>query len=604
MWCLMPSLTFVKRGLLILIFGIGLVPHGVTFAADKKEVSEIDYPLVVLNAASLQRLRDNAGLMFETAERADMTDRVDQWTAETLKETKGIDRTRPFGMMLYLNTESLIRPIGISYLPVTNLEDALQTLAYGTGTIVPIEGKANRHEIVYTDNFKIRTLYQGNYLFVVGPDGNDTTLDFNFPEPEKLVTRLTAQYDIAISCLIKSIPPGMKLLALQAFKSQAIADLQQRDDEPVSVYRLRRANGEGWVELLDKVINQGEEFTIGGRIDLEKKIANIDIEIAGSKDSKLAKLFQNMAGKRTYFGNLVANPSTFTMSVSWLLDEQQRKLFITYFEAAQRDLAKSAVQDAAADLGKIVDPIFKTLMTTADVGHLDAIAQLTGTEQGGFVLLGGVKLATSRNLPTQIEQLLTYVKENPNGNELMEKLELSAEVIDSFPVHRLPIDPPDKTGQRMFGESAQLYLYASPQAVWLAFGGETALDSLKQGINAVALPQGAKPGRNRVPFQFVTHAKNWLSVSDTENPAAEPFNERARASFEADNDAMTLEIRPTDRGVRIRLEFEGGYLGLMGRGVTNGIENGFFQPGQRGPGGRRPGGNRPNTPPTPPQTNN
>ena len=497
-----------------------------------------------------------------------------------------------------------MRPIGISYLPVENLDDTLQTLAYGTGTVVPVEGNTNRHEIIYTDNFKIRTFFRNGYLFVVGPDGNDTSLDFNFPDPEKLSTRLTAQYDIAISCLIKSIPPGMKLLALQAFKNQAIADLQQRDDEPESVYRLRRANGEGWVELLDKVVNQGEEFTIGGRIDPEKKIANIDVEIAGSKDSKLAKLFQNMAGKRTYFGNLVTNPSTFTMSVSWLLDEQQRKLFVTDFEAAQRDLGKMAVQDAAADLGKIVDPIFKTLMTTADVGHLDALAQLTGTEQGGFVLLAGVKLATSRNLPTQIEQLLTYVKDNPNGNDLAEKLELAAEVIDSLPVHRLPIDPPDKTGQRLFGEKAQLYVYATPQAVWLAFGGDTALDSLRQAVSTVALPQAAQQGRNRVPFQFMTHAKNWLSVADTENPAAAPFNERARASFESDNDAMTLEIRPTDRGVRIRFEFEGGFLGLMGRGVSSGIENGFFQPGRRGPGGRGPGGNPRDTPTTPPQTNN
>ena len=603
MRCSMPSLTSIKRSLAPLFLGFFLIPCEMVAAADKA-ASDVDYPLVVLNVASLQRLRDHAGLMFESAERKDMTDRVDQWTAETLKETKGIDRSRPFGMMLYLNTESFVRPIGISYLPVENLDDTLLTLAYGTGTIVPVEGKADRHEIIYSDNFKIRTFFRNGYLFVVGPDGNDTSLDFNFPDPEKLSTRLTAQYDIAISCLIKSIPPGMKLLALQAFKSQAIADLQQRDDEPESVYRLRRANGEGWVELLDKVVNQGEEFTIGGRIDPEKKIANIDVEIAGSKDSKLAKLFQNMAGKRTYFGNLVTNPSTFTASVSWLLDEQQRKLFVTYFEAAQRDVAKSGNQDAASELGKIADPVFKTLITTADVGHLDALAQLTGTEQGGFVLLGGIKLATSRNLPTQIEQLLSYVKDNPNGNELMEKLELAAEVIDSFPVHRLPIDPPDKTGQRMFGEKAQLYVYASPQAVWFAFGGDTALESLRQAVSTVALPQAVQQGRNRVPFQFITHAKNWLSVADTETPASQPFNERARASFESDNDAMTLEIRPTDRGVRIRFEFEGGFLGLMGRGVSSGIENGFFQPGQRGPGGRRPGGNPPNTPTTPPQTNN
>ena len=561
-----------------------------SFAAD----TEIDYPLVVINAASMQRLLDNAGLMFESAERADMTDVVDKWTVDTLKETKGLDRLRPFGMMLYLNTESFIRPLGISYLPVTDLEEALQTLAYGTGTISQVDGKSDRHEIRYSESFKLRTLYRNRYLFLVGPDGSDSSLDYNFPDPEKLTSKLSTQYDLAASCLIKSIPVGLKTIALAGVKSQLIADLQQRDDEPESVYRLRRASGEGWVELLDKVVNQGEEFTIGGRLDPETKIGRIDIELAGTSDSKLAKLFQNMAGKRTYFGNLLTNAATFTMSVSWQLEELQRKLLVTYFEAAQRDLIKQTDQDHSTDLGKIVDPLFKTLMSSADIGHLDAFAQLTGSEEGGYVLSGGVKLANSKKMPDQIAELLAYLKENPNGSELLEKLELNAEAIDSYPVHRLAINPPDEMGKRMFGDEAQLYLYASPQGIWASFGGDVALASLKDSVASTALPQAPQQGRNRVPFMFVTHAKNWLPVSETGNPNAEKYNQRTETAFKSDNDAMTAEIRPTDRGVRIRFEFESGFLSLMGLNITDGIENGFGPPGRRG---RRPGQQAPDAPP-------
>ena len=556
---------------------------GVESAAAENTSSEIDFPLLVVNVASLQRIRDNAGAMFESAERKDMTEFLDQWTVDFLKEAKGIDRSRPFGMMLYLTLDFPPRPLGISYIPVSNLDETLQTIAYGTGTITPVEGQSNRHEIRYGESLKIRTYYRNHYLFLVGPDGDDSSLDRNFPDPEKLTSRLSAQYDLAVSCMIKSIPSGLKTIALEAYKSQVTADLQQRDDEPESVYRLRRANGEGWIDLLDKVVNQGEEITLGGRMEPEQKLAHIDFEIAGTKDSKLAKLFQNMAGKRTYFGNLLTNPSTFSMSISWLLEENQRQLFVKYFDAAQRDLGKGSETNDASNLLKIVDPLFKTLMTTADVGHLDAVAQLTGTEKGSFVLLAGVKLATSRNLPAQFEELLQHLVDNPQDNELIQKLELGFDAIDSYSVHRLPINPPDAGGQRMFGETSHLYVYASPQAVWFSFGGDSALDTLKQAIATTAEPNPPQQSRNRVPFQFITHAKNWLTVADTDDPNSVEFTERAQASFESDNDAMKIEIRPTDSGVRIRTEFESGFIALMGRGISTGIEKGVFRRQQRNP---------------------
>lgn len=563
---------------------------------------DLDYPLAVINVASYQRLRDNAGVMFASAERAEMTDRVDQWAAETLKDTKGIDRARPFGLMLYLGAELFGPPMGISYLPVTDLDDALETLAYGTGIVTPVEGRQDRFDIRYTESFKLRTLYQNGYLFLVGPDGNDTSLDRNFPNPEKMTSRLTAQYDIAVSLMIKSIPVGLKTGFLAFFATQAKADLQQRDDEPESVYRLRRANGEGWIDLIEKIVNQGNEVTLGARLDQEAQQAHIDFEIAGTRDSKLAKLFQSMSGKRTHFGNLLENPATFTMSISWQLEEKQRQLFVKYFEAAQKDFGPKDKTEDVSELPNIVEPIFKTLMTTADLGHLDAIAQLTGTEQQAFALIGGVKLATSSELPNQITSLLQYFKNNPNGNELAEKLDLSFDSIDSFPVHRLPINPPNAGGQRLFGEEANLYVYVTPQAVWCAFGGEPALETLKESLQTVALPQNPKQNRNRIPFLFSTHAKNWLSVADDENPNAVAFNERARASFESDNDALTVEVRPTDSGVRVRATLESGFISLMGRGISSGIETGFFNRPRNGQGNRR-GRNRENPEALPPNNN-
>ena len=589
----------LRFAFVIVVAGSCLVTGaGSTALAQSDASNESDYPLVLINSASVQRLRDNAGFMFQMAQQQNKVDGLDPWMESTLKDLKGIDRDRPFGMMLYLAPGLIGAPVGISYIPVTNLDEALTTLAYGTGTIAPVDGKTGRHEISYGGQFKIRTLHRGGYVFLVGPDGAEDALDRNFPDPAKLSARLSSQYDIAISLLIKSIPPGIKLLFVEFLKNQSQAEFQQKDGEPESAYRLRRANGESWLELVDKVVNQGEELTIGGRMDPQERRAHIDFEIAGTSDSKLAKFFQDMAGKRTYFGNLLQNPATLTMSISWLLDAKQKGLFTQFFEVAKKEISERADKDGVAGVSPVIDPIFKALLASAEAGHIDGFVQLTGEEPGKFALIGGTKLTASRNLPTQISELLQFAKDNPNGNELIGKLELATDAIDSYPVHRIQLNPPDKPGQKMFGETSHLYLYVTPQAVWFSFGGDAALATMKEAIAQAALPQDPMQNRNRVPFQFVTHAKNWLTVASEETPRQVSFNENARASFESENDAMRLDVRPTDSGVRLRVEFQEGFIALMGRGISKGIDEGTFNGPPRGQ--QRPPNRRGN--PVPPPT--
>jgi len=568
---LLTRTTLVAAFVSVLVLGTAC--HPLEAANESKSV---DYPLVVFNVASVQRLQDNAKFMFETAEHPEMVDVVEKWTISTLKDFKGIDRTRPFGMFLYLPASFVGAPIGISYIPVTNAEEALQTLAYGVGTINAVEGNSGYNEIRYGESFVMTTRQVGDYLFLVGPDGDKTTLDRIFPDPAKLSSRLSSQYDAAISLQIKNVPPTVKSIFLEFLKNSAQAEMQQRDGEPESAYRLRRANGDSWLELIDRIVMQGEEFTIGGRMDPEARKAHIDFEIAGTSDSKLAKFFQDMSGKRTHFGNLLMNPSTFTMSASWLLSEKQRPLLTSFFEAARRDASEASEKNNVMGMGPLIDPLIKALIATAEAGHVDLIAQLTGNEPGRFALVAGFRVIGGRSLPDQIIKLLEFARSNSNGNPVLEKLEIGAAEIDSVPVHRLEINPPDKPGQRMFGETAHLYLHVTPQVIWVSFGGDAALDGLREAVAQVALPQDPQQNRGRVPFLFVTHASNWLTVADDSNRRAAAFNEQARAAFQSENDAMQIIVRPTDSGMRTRIEFEEGFIALMGRGFSKGIEEGVF----------------------------
>lgn len=567
-------------GVLAFVTGLFAEPAIRPLRADD-ESKTIDYPLVVFNVAGIQRLQDNAKFMFETANHPHLVDLVEKWTVTTLKDFHGIDRTKPFGTFTYMPSSFVGTPVTIAYVPITNLDDALQTFAYGAGTINAVDGKRGWNEIRYGANFVMRTRQVGDYLFMVGPDGDEETLDKNFPDPIKLTSRLSSQYDAAVSLQIKNVPPTMKTLFLEFLKNSAQAEMQQRDGEPESAYRLRRANGDSWLELIDRVIMQGEEFTIGGRMDPDARKAHIDFEIAGTSDSKLAKFFQDMSGKKTHFGNLIANPATFTMSASWLLSEKQRPLMAAFFDAARKDLADVSSKNNVDGLGPLVEPLLKALAATADAGHVDLFAQLLGDEPGRFALVAGARVNGGRNLPNQIAELLEFAKANSNGNQVLEQLEIASSEIDSVPVHRVQINPPDKPGQRMFGETAHLYLHVTPQVIWVSFGGDAALEQLNTSVAQVALPQDPQQNRGRVPFLFVTHASNWLTVADDSNRRAEAFNEQARAAFQPENDAMQILVRPTDSGMRTRIEFEEGFIALMGRGFAKGIEQGVFQGGRR-----------------------
>ena len=116
------------------------------------------------------------------------------------------------------------------------------------------------------------------------------------------------------------------------------------------------------------------------------------------------------------------------------------------------------------------------------------MAQITGAERSEFALVGGVKLATSSKLPAQMTGLLQFIKDNPKSIEPWPQLEMEFDAIDSFPVHRLPVNLPEEADEpfkRMFGkDNVSLYIYASSQAVWCAFGGESALQSLKNGVES------------------------------------------------------------------------------------------------------------------------
>ncbi|NOX54947.1 MAG: hypothetical protein GXP27_11035 [Planctomycetes bacterium] len=61
---------------------------------------------------------------------------------------------------------------------------------------------------------------------------------------------------------------------------------------------------------------------------------------------------------------------------------------------------------------------------------------------------------------------------------------------------------------------------------------------------------------------------DWVQNADPERP----FGRIGRQAFQPDADALRVELQPTDDGARLRVEFEEGFLKLIGLLLTQRLE--------------------------------
>lgn len=587
--------------------------------------NRIEYPLMLVHGAAVDRLQHKADLMFQSADRTEMADFVAQWMKTTLRGLPGWDRTKPFGMMFYLKPGLTPGLASIYYIPTTDAKATLGLLAGSKGVIREVPGKTGNYELTEVDwgSDEIAVKHSGDYLYVTDL-ADAIELDRRFPDPQRMVSKLATRYDLAFSLMLKNLPSATKTLFIAFFKTTTMAGLQQRDDEPDAAYRIRRAQGESVIDVLDKIVNQAEELTIGGVVVPETQAGLVEFELNGTKDSKLAKFFQDGEGRRSLFAPIVDEASTITLNASWQLDAKQRKPFVELFTFGPELFDAQAKKDGQPPALAALAPLCKTLLATAEQGHLDFFAQLSGKEPFDYRLVGGFRLHSNREFPQHFRNAIEYVtslkvpeppaepapkppaqnppnaKKNPNGganrgqaanaerqranaekqraatSKLLSGIKVADGLIGDYPVHSIPLPtPPDSMGKAMFGENPVLYLYAAPNALWFAFGGPSARETLERHVGTLANTAAPTPPKApAAPFLLVTHFQQWvtaaLSSGDTDDED-EGFAIVQKA-FREDNDEIRVTSRATDTGTRTRVEFQSGYLGFLGRQIAHWID--------------------------------
>ncbi|MBW3539077.1 MAG: hypothetical protein KY476_02290 [Planctomycetes bacterium] len=543
----------------------GLLETARVRAQDESEdATTLEHPLVVVSVASVNRLLGDVQYMFQMIERPEIFEALEGLVGN-FGGLKGVDRDKPFGVMLFLESGLSLRPEPVGYVPVSSVDDLVRTATIGPVTFREVDKNKGRYEIVAPDETLQIQIAHG-YAFI---GRSEATIDRELPDPAALTQQLATRYDFAVRADLKTIPETARTLFLDYLRAETETNLQQRDGEDDAQYQARRLSGLTYLEIAEGVLNDGEDLTFGLDASKDQQAMVLEWSVNATPDSKFAKILTDLGGKYSRFNAaLTADiPLSLTSSVNYKTAAKQPDTFIVRvaesLDVIER-VASRRLQERGIDASPVAG-IVKSLKATNEKGVLDAFVQFMGEPPGAFVLIGGIQVAQGQSLAAGLSGLIANLPEKPAG------LELSVDSHNGVSFHRFT--PPEVDGglERVFGQQLAAYFGVGPDALWFAVGGADAMPTLRESMNRVAEAAAAGPPprtAKQAPFRLVLHLGRWIAMMGTDERQRDPGRRISEDAFAKGNDTLTMELRPTEHGLRFQIQLEEGFLRLVGLGIA------------------------------------
>ncbi|MBA4030297.1 MAG: hypothetical protein C0478_05310 [Planctomyces sp.] len=576
-WLTTSKMLFL--GLCVALVGISNGRLVVAQEASNPKPVRVDQPLLLQQVASIETLEKHGRALFEKCDRPDMIEAMENWIKKDLKELKGIDRTRPVGVMFYLG-DVLTEPMWPAFfIPVTNAEEFTNFMATAgpiQGTVSKVAEKAGVSRIDFNGNNDVYMIDRNGYVIMVT---EEVQTDRNFPDPQALCEPFANRYDFSFSALAKNVPPGLRSVFVEFLKGSARAGLQQRDREPDDVYRLRRSAGETGIKQFERFVGGTEELTFGVKLDRETLVAKFELEVVGAPDSKLVKSFAAFPGRHSQFGSLLDRETTLTVGVSTILEPDQQKMlkeaWTTAEAALRREIEKSI---AAGKPGAPTDieafaPLFSALQRSTEAGLVDVFVQMLGSERAGYQVVGAFRLPGGEEFPMALQRLVKLIKERAPENERLQKFELDVSRINDLPVHRVALDA-NGPNKRLYGDDGgELSIVATPEAIWFATGSTgQSIAALRSTIEAAKEGVETPGSVERAPILVSAEVSRWVDLIDRKGQRVETFKEEAEVAFKSSGRQVRLRLKPAGDALRLQVEVDDGLVKLFGRLIARNIK--------------------------------
>lgn len=473
-----------------------------------------------------------------------------------------LDKSKPAG--LYVSMEEGAPPKALGFLPITDLNTALNQLP---PQLTPAQDVGNGVKQLGQEQ-KVFIKAQGPWVFVSDNAQNLTNLP---QDPSSILGDLPEQYDIAFRINVRNIPESSREQAVQqlrsGFQSSFEQQLQQGDQSDADRELAQKLSGNSMQQFV-AMIEETEQFTVGFEIDREAENLFVDMSVTAVEGTTLAEQMELAKETTTDFVGFQMDDAAVTLAFNSRIPQQdieQAQLLITAVrEKALQELEKdpelkTAEQRAAAK--EVVSQLLDVATKTIQSGKLDGGAVMLMDPQAIRVAMGGY-VADGEALESALKDLVELAQNEPDFPEVQFDAETHAGV--AFHTLSAPIPQDEEDAQQLFGQQLDVTVGTGPQSVYMAFGknnGELLKQVIDQSMSAA--------GQASPPLTLKIAVGQIIQVAAAVQEQDQNLQQAAAAAKDvAGSDHISLSAEGIERGLRYRLEVEGGVLTLIGRAMA------------------------------------
>ncbi len=546
-----------KRVLPVLLIALlasaaGLVPAQAASAAEPK-------PFAVAAIASYDEIMADLNWAGELAGEANVAKRVEAlvkfFTQD--KGLAGLNKKKPLGAVVFATDD---QPVGCALIPVTDFDKLLDVVEPFAKKIEELDSGALRIE---GDGPTIFVKHQNGWA--IASDKHDV-LALAPANPAKWLAPLVKQYDAAISFNARGVPAKLRKQLISQIKKEAAKGESRLPGETDELYALRKRLMASAVGAITTAINDLESVTIGWSLDRKAKTASAELAVTARKGSKMARAMAQLAGAETAFGGFLMDEAAITAHLTGDCPFLAGADFGAAFAAGKKEIFKQIdadVPDEHAEAAKdLIEGLLEVAEETIATGRIDGAASVI-LEPDAATLVAGRHLADGRKLEAVLGRALKAARKE-HAAIIDKHLKVDADECCgvSFHVITIPIPPGSEDAEQavqLLGEKLQIVGGFGKEAVYVAVGKD-ALKTLKQAIGNSSEPKAVVPAAISVSLSKIANVAAELS----EGPQKEQAQIVASMLAEAEGkDHLSLSAVATDRGVKLRVEIEGGVLSLM-----------------------------------------
>lgn len=480
------------------------------------------------------------------------------------KGATAIDKKQPWGVIVQTDGTQFL-PVGC--LPVLKPQDLLD-VAKGYGAEIK-DSDDGAKELVLPNQRSIFVKQDGGMAYISISAASLARLPAN---PQQLLTKMVADYDLAAHVSVKNVPEMYRQFAIQAMQAGAQQGMKKKDDESDEQFAARQKMTEAQMAQMARMINEVDSVKFGWAIDSQQQRTYLDFTYMFVPGSKMAKQMSAYSEPKTNFAGFYQPDAAATLTFATKADPKLIAEDLTQLDATMKT-AREQMNAAIDKEEKISDPeakealkgalsdFFDAIETTIKSGQIDGGAALNLSPES-LTLVAGVQMKDTAKLDSGLKKLETAAKKSPEFPGIKWNAANHAGV--AFHTITVPVPESEEAPRQLLGSEVNVAIGIGPEAAYLAIGKDN-IEAVSKAIDASA----ADKGKAVPPFEFAMSLTPILEVAAAQAEDSDQKEIVKKVAEYLRNEAQGRDhIRAVGQmipnGLKYRFEAEEGVLKAIG----------------------------------------